>query len=174
MKMNKFFRLIRYDWPLHFVLLFTNWLPDNVMTFRFRGILIRPFFKRCGKDLRVARSNVFINSFNMEFGDHVFIAHGNWFSAAASISVGNEVMFGPGSVIVTLNHTKINSSFRYGPGAAKAISIGAGCWIGGNSSILSGSEIGEGTVVGASTVVRGVVPAHVLFAGNPGKVIKAV
>ena len=27
--MGKIARLVRHDRPLHFVLLFTNWLPDN-------------------------------------------------------------------------------------------------------------------------------------------------
>jgi len=53
--MDKIFRILRYDWPLHLVLLLTNTLPDNVLFMRLRGFLLRPFFKKCGHNFRVAR-----------------------------------------------------------------------------------------------------------------------
>jgi len=40
--MKKLWHYLRFDWPLHFMLLFTNWLPDNVFFLRVRGALIRP------------------------------------------------------------------------------------------------------------------------------------
>lgn len=54
----------------------------------------------------------------------------------------------------------------------KPIHIKKGTWIGGNSTITVGSVIGEGCVIGANTVIIGNVNDNVLFAGNPGKMIK--
>lgn len=136
--------------------------------------MISPYFKRCAGDLRVARNNVFYNSFNISFGRSVFIANGNWFAGTDLIEVSDEVMFGPNSIIISGNHSKVNNSFRYGPNVISPIFIGKGSWIGGNCAILAGSSVGEGTVVGANSVVRGQVPSNVLFAGNPGRVIKEV
>jgi len=172
--MNKLYRNLRYDWPLHFVLLFTNWLPDNVLFMRLRGFLLSPFFKRCGRNLRVARHNVFYSSFNIEIGDDVFIAYGNWFSGSATIQIEDEVMFGPKSIIISGNHGKQNGSFRYGPNILKSIFIDKGTWIGGNCNILAGATIGKGCLIGAGTVVSKSVPDHVLFAGNPGVLIKTI
>lgn len=129
--MNKVYRILRYDWPLHFVLLFTNFLPDNVLFMRFRGFLLSLFFKKCGRNLRVASRNVFYNSFNIEIGNDVYIAYGNWFNGSTLIQIGDEVMFGPKSIIVSGNHTKKNHSFRYGENTVKPISISKGTWIGG-------------------------------------------
>lgn len=51
-----------------------------------------------------------------------------------------------------------------------AVTIGNDVWIGHESLILSGVEIGDGAVVGAGSVVRHNVPAYALVAGNPARV----
>lgn len=45
-------------------------------------------------------------------------------------------------------------------------------WIGLNSIILPGVRIGQGAVIGANTVVSRDVPPMVVFAGNPGRVVR--
>ena len=46
------------------------------------------------------------------------------------------------------------------------------CWIGFNATILKGVTIGEGAIVGASSVVTKDVPPHAVVAGNPARIIK--
>lgn len=165
---------LRYYWPLTFILTFMNVLPDNVAVMRLRGILIRPFFKSCGRDLRIARGNIFYNSHRIIIGDNVYIGYGNWFNASDEIKIENEVLFGPGSIIVSGNHSRLDGSFRYGPNKNKPIRIEKGAWIGGNCAILAGCSVGKGSVVGANSVANTIIPANVIFAGNPGKVIKYI
>lgn len=172
--MNKIYRLIRYDWPMHFVLLLTNWLPDNVLFMRMRGKFISPFFKKCGINLRVARGNIFYNSYNIIIGANVYIAYGNWFSGSTDIIIEDEVMFGPKSIIISGNHRRENGSFRYGTDSLKPIKISFGSWIGGNCAILAGSQIGRGSIIAANTVTNGIIPDNSLFAGNPGEVKKTL
>ncbi len=52
------------------------------------------------------------------------------------------------------------------------ITIGEGCWIGQNVSILPGVEIGDGCVVGANSVVTRSVPSYTISVGSPARVIK--
>jgi len=54
----------------------------------------------------------------------------------------------------------------------KEIIIENNVWIGINAIILPGVTIGNGSIIGANTVVSADVPARVVFAGNPGRVIK--
>ena len=172
--MNKYLRLLRYDMPMHFILLFTNWLPDNTIFLRLRGSLIKPFFGLCGKSLMVGRNITFYNSKNIYVGSNVYIAEGNWFSASTNIIIEDEVMFGPKSVITSSNHTKTDDSFRYGVPKSQPIKIGKGSWISANCTITSGSIIGDGCLIASNTVVHKIIPSKTMYGGVPGKVIKSI
>lgn len=52
------------------------------------------------------------------------------------------------------------------------VRIGPDCWIGMRASVLRGSVVGAGTVVGAGSVVRGRLPAGVVAAGAPARVLR--
>lgn len=52
------------------------------------------------------------------------------------------------------------------------VSIGSGCWIGENAVILSGTKIGQGSIIGANSVVKGIIPPWSIAVGAPAKVIK--
>jgi len=54
--------------------------------------------------------------------------------------------------------------------SAKTI-IGNNCFIGINSIILMGSEIGDNVVIGAGSVVSGKIPSNQVWGGNPAKFI---
>ncbi len=54
----------------------------------------------------------------------------------------------------------------------KEIHIGENCFIGCNSIILKGTELGNGCVVGAGAVVCGKFDDNSVIAGNPAKVIR--
>lgn len=167
-------RNIRYDWPLHFVLLFTNWLPDNVIFIRFRGWLAHFFFGECGSRLRLGRSITFYNPSKLRMGSDIQIAHGNWFSAGGEIIIDDEVAIGPKCIFASSNHVKENGTFHTNKADLKKIVIRKGVWIGGNCAITAGVEIGNGSLIGANTVVTKNVPNDVMFAGNPGKIIKEI
>ncbi len=170
--MGKLHRLMRYDWPLHFVLLLTNWLPDNTVFLKFRGYLAHFFIGSCGHNLRIGRNIVFYNPQTIHLGTDVYIAYGSWFVGAEKIIIGDEVMFGPYCVVVAGNHTKTDGSFRFGQTNDKPIHIEKGTWIGAHVTITAGAHIGSGCLVGAnSAVLSGSVPSNSLIAGNPAKVV---
>ena len=47
-------------------------------------------------------------------------------------------------------------------------------WIGFNTIILGGVNIGKGAIIGAGSVVTSDVPAYTIFAGNPARFVKLV
>jgi acetyltransferase-like isoleucine patch superfamily enzyme len=55
---------------------------------------------------------------------------------------------------------------------AKPVRIESNVWIGFDSCVLPGVTIGEGSVVGARSVVAEDVPAYAVVAGNPARVIR--
>ncbi len=58
------------------------------------------------------------------------------------------------------------------PLLAKPVKIGKRCWLGENVAILPGVELGDGCIVGASTVVTKSFPPYSVIVGNPGKAYK--
>jgi maltose O-acetyltransferase len=169
---NKILRLIRHDWPLHFVLVLTNWLPDNVFCAKLRGSLARLFLGSCGPGLILARNITFYNPMKIHLGTNVFVGYGCWFSAAEDIIVEDEVMFGPYCIITSGNHSRSQGSFRFGALREAPIRIKRGSWISGHVTVTAGSVVGEGSLIAAGAVVRKEVPANVLAGGIPANVIK--
>ena len=56
----------------------------------------------------------------------------------------------------------------------RPIQIGDNVWIGFDSCILPGVSIGQGSVVGARSVVTADVPPWTIVAGNPARVIRSL
>jgi acetyltransferase-like isoleucine patch superfamily enzyme len=170
---KNFYRNFRYDWPLHFALLLTNFLPDNVIFLRLRGALAAPFLGACGNNLRLGRNIVFYNPSSIEIGNDVYIAYGCWFMAGGKITIDDEAIFGPYVVVSAGNHTRINHSFRFGPPVCVPIHIQRGAWIGAHSTILGDTLIGEGCLIGSNaSVTRGTYPANSFIAGVPAVIKK--
>ncbi len=106
------------------------------------------------------------------------LGEGTWLSPgvnlythqAATISIGKSCDIGPGVNFITGTHEIGTTERRAGTGIAKSISIGDGTWIGANSTILAGVDIGTGCVIAAGSVITNSVPDNRLVAGVPGKV----
>lgn len=59
-------------------------------------------------------------------------------------------------------------------GDSKPVLIKDNVWLGYGAVVLKGVTIGENTVIGAGSVVTRDIPANVIAAGNPCKVIKSI
>ncbi|MDQ1627340.1 MAG: hypothetical protein QOI54_1084 [Actinomycetota bacterium] len=52
------------------------------------------------------------------------------------------------------------------------VRIGADVWVGVRATVLRGARVGEGSVLGAHTVVRGCIPPYSVVVGVPGRVVR--
>ena len=84
-------------------------------------------------------------------------------SAAVSIEIGSNVLCGAN---VTITDTDWHDA-----GSAPVI-IGSNVWLGMNVIVLKGVTIGDHTTIAANSVVTKDIPANVLAAGQPAKVVK--
>ncbi len=161
----------RYSIPLWFVQLLTNWLPENRITIRIRGSLVRPFLGRCGKNLQLARGITFLNSSGIIIGDNVYIATGCWIDGISGLTIGDEVKLSPYIVITTSSHCFKNNSVYCGGSKAGPVIIGKGSWLASHVVVVSGCSIGSGVIIGSNAVVSKNIPDNVFAAGIPAKVI---
>lgn len=107
----------------------------------------------------------------LKIGSGVFINHGASIPAKRYIEIGDNTEIGSFSAIFDTNFHPLEPGQ---PIRSEPVIIGANVWIGHNVIVLSGSKIGDHSVIAAGSVVRGDVPARVLAAGNPARVIRAL
>ncbi len=95
---------------------------------------------------------------------------GTTIGCARSITLGNNVRCGANTLITDTDwHMDDPRS-----GICKPIVIEDNVWLGINSSVLKGVIIGKNSVIGAGSVVTKNIPANVIAAGNPCRVIKKI
>ena len=111
---------------------------------------------------------------NIYLGDAFYANHNCVILDAAEVRIGARVMLGPNVQIYTTSHPLDSAARAAGQQFCAAITIGDDCWIGGGAIILGGVTIGAGSVIGAGSLVNKDIPAQVVAAGNPCKVVKAL
>lgn len=96
--------------------------------------------------------------------------------ARNSIEIGDNTLVGGNAKILDNDFHPIEIEARNNDIKEKILSkpikIGKNCFIGCNSIILKGTELGDGCVVGAGAVVHGKFEANSVIAGNPAKIVK--
>ena len=107
-------------------------------------------------------------------GPEVFVNFNCVFLDCSTIDIGAQTQLGPAVQLYTATHPIDAAARVAGPELARPIRIGRRVWIGGGSIVLPGVEIGDDTVIGAGSVVTRSVPAGVVAAGNPCRVIREV
>ena len=87
--------------------------------------------------------------------------------------IGDYFHSGEQCLILTENHnyegTEIPYDSTYIP---KNVIIGDFVWLGSRVTILPGTEIGEGAIIQAGSVVHGKIPPYAIAGGNPAVVFK--
>lgn len=111
---------------------------------------------------------------NIKFGKNVFVNFNCTFLDCAEIEIGDNCMIAPDVKLYTAIHPTNPEERNTEIETAKPIKIGPNCWIGGGAIILAGVEIGEGTTIGAGSVVTRNIPSRVIAVGNPCRVIKKI
>ena len=164
-------RILKYIW-FRFIMAITAWMLDFTPVLRFRGFLLRPAFKKCGKNLQVASRTIINWSSNITIGDDVFIANNCWIQGTGGIVLEDEVILGPFVVLATNNHTAKEGSFRFGPPQRAEIIFKKGAWAGAHAVITAGVTVGSGSVIAAGAVATKDVPGNTIVGGVPAKLIK--
>jgi maltose O-acetyltransferase len=109
----------------------------------------------------------------LDLGRGVYIGRGVFIDAGHPwlISIGDDSVITSGTVVLAHDaspklHTACTRIAR--------VVIGDRVFVGAGAVILPGSRIGDDSIVGALTVVRGEVPPGSVVAGNPGTVVSDV
>ena len=95
---------------------------------------------------------------------------GTVIGAFTKINIGNNVRCGANTVITDGDwHSDDNRT-----GQSKPVLLGDNVWLGLNVVVLKGVTIGENSVIGAGSIVTKDIPANVIAAGNPCRILKYI
>ena len=90
----------------------------------------------------------------------------------ATVTIGDDVQIGPYVQLLTATHPLEPDPRRDKWESAEPIVIGDNVWLGGGVIVCPGVSIGDDTVVAAGSVVTRDLPAGVLAAGTPARVVR--
>lgn len=133
------------------------------------------------KELLGKSDHAWINPpFYCDYGSHIEVGK-NFFANynctiidVAKVRIGDNCQMAPNVAIYTAGHpvypTTRNSAFEYG----KEVTIGDNVWLGGNTVVCPGVNIGNNVVIGAGSVVTKDIPDWSIAAGNPCRVIRKI
>ena len=122
--------------------------------------ITQPFYCDYGTHIHVGKK--FLTNYNCTILD------------VGKVYIGDNVLFGPNVAVYTAGHPihpeTRNTGYEYGI----SVKIGNNVWVGGNTVIAPGVTIGDNVVIGAGSIVTKDLPANVVAAGNPCRVIRKV
>ncbi len=109
---------------------------------------------------------------NIYVGNQLYMNYGCVILDGNPVNIGENVKCGPYVQIYTAYHP-IEPEIRLsGRELAAPVKIGNNVWIGGGAIICPGVTIGDNTTIGAGSVVTKDIPANVVAAGNPCRIIR--
>ena len=136
-----------------------------------RGIIYKAYGMKL-KDPVWIKPGCSFDSADIEIGDHTWINYNCSFNNSATIKIGSNCDIAFNVMFVCGTHEIGGFERRAGDGKSLPITVGDGCWIGANVTILPGVNIGPGCVIGAGSVVTKSCEADGVYAGVPARLIK--
>lgn len=109
----------------------------------------------------------------LRIGDKCVFGQSNTVNCHLDIEIGPECIIADWVYIGDFDHrTDVTSVAIRRQGLIKSpVTIGPDVWLGVKSTVLRGSRIGRGSVIGANAVVRGDIPEFSIAGGVPARVI---
>jgi maltose O-acetyltransferase len=111
---------------------------------------------------------------NLHVGARTFINFNLIALDVAPITIGEDCQIGPNVQLLTPSHPVEPQARRDKLESARPISIGDNVWLGGGVIVCPGVTIGDNSVIGAGSVVTRDIPANVVAAGNPARVLREI
>ena len=138
------------------------------------SLLLSQLLKHVGENVRIMPNFHCEYGHNITIGNNVLINFNSIIMDNAEVIIGDDVLIGPNAGIYTVNHAIVPDERAKGICICKPVHIENKVWFGADVKVLAGVTIGEGSIIGAGSVVTKSIPAGVIAAGNPCKVIRKI
>lgn len=129
-------------------------------------------FASCGPGLQFSPLTSSFHYDRIEIGSRVYLGSGA--NLSGKVTIGDDVMFAQ-NVHVTDGYHRfdvVGKTIRdSGPGEKVRVHVESDAWVGAGSTLMKGVRIGEGSVVGAKSLVLRDVPPYSVVVGAPARVV---
>ncbi len=137
-----------------------------------RTALMRRILGKTGERFKIISPFFCDYGFNIEVGENFFANFNLVILDEARVTIGDNVFIAPNCAFYTAGHPLDVAQRNAGLEYSLPIRVGNNVWIGGNVCVMPGVTIGDNVTIGAGSVVVHDIPAGVLAAGNPCRVIR--
>lgn len=111
---------------------------------------------------------------NIAIGEHFFANHNCVILDGAKVTFGDHVFIAPNCGFYTAGHPLDAERRNRGLEYARPITVGNHVWFGADVHVMPGVTIGDSAVIGAGSIVTKDIPAGVVAAGNPCRVLRPI
>ncbi len=150
--------------------------------FEFPGYIGRPIFLLGSRKIFLMRRVRIFPGMRAEvhgkgrliINENVTIGQNFHVSCISEIIIGSGTLMSGDVMVTDMDHQyeDVHKSVIEQPYVASPTRIGKNCFIGMGARIQAGTILGDGCIVGANSVVRGVFEDHSVIVGAPGRVVK--
>ncbi|MGN1381549.1 MAG: sugar O-acetyltransferase [Eubacterium sp.] len=112
--------------------------------------------------------------FNIYFHGMAYVNYNAVFLDTSPIHIGNNAFIAPGALLSCAGHSIDKVQRARGISTSASITLEDDVWLGARVTVIGGVTIGKGTVIGAGSVVTKDIPAGVVAAGVPCRVIRKI
>ena len=139
-----------------------------------RQALLKQLFRSVGERVWISAVVSSEKGGHVTVGDDEYINFGCIILDCAEVTIGSHCLLGPNIGIYPVNHAIDPAERAAGGCQGKPVHIGENVWLGGDVKITAGVTIGDNSIIGTGSVVTRNIPANVIAAGNPCRVLRPI
>ncbi len=167
---------MRYSLTRNFLHMMAEWeaqfmhpTKPSLNTFTWRKRELRNMGVSFGKQVFVGRNLFVLRRGGVTLGNRCALGSNVQLVNHADINIGEDFLGASDLIINSGLHDPLTLHPQKGP-----ITIGDRVWCGIRVTILGGAQIGSDVVIGAGSLVTGVIPPGCVVAGVPARVIRTI
>lgn len=156
-------KCMRFIWNFVYILLFKSTPRGNLFN-PWRKFLLVMFGSKIGKYSKISPSCKIWAPWNLQIGDYTAIDDDVYIYSMDKIIIGSKVAISKGTFLCTGTHEVYSLKRDI---VMRPISISDHVWIASECFVHPGINIGEGSIIGARSVVSNNIGSWVICSGNP-------
>ncbi|MGM0830636.1 MAG: acyltransferase [Bacillota bacterium] len=140
-----------------------------------RAALVKTMARKCGYNIMIFPGSFLSHIENIKLGSNISIHPMCYIDGAGGLTIGNDVSIAHGVTIMTTEHRyeDLNVPIRDQGFKFHQVDIGNNVWIGSKATLLAGTTIENGGIIGANSLVNKNFGSNSIIAGVPARIIKS-